>query len=836
MMQQYQEIKSQHKDALLLFRLGDFYELFGDDAHTASQVLQITLTKRNEVPMCGVPHHALDQYLPRLVHAGHKVAICEQVEDPTQAKGVVRREVVRIVTPGTLLDIQGEKEYVAALVERESCGLAFLDLGTGEFNFFEGRTEEAKEILERFSPSTLVLEDSQRKTPFILELKEQSPALFLDTLEDWAFSLETAHQLLQDHFGVATLSGFGCQDKREGVIAAGALLYYLTRLQNRPLVHVKKLSFYNHRKHLYLDPVALRHLELLKNMTDGTRTLTLLELLDKTKTPMGRRLLTHWILHPLLEPWGIEARWDALGELLEKKRERRILESLLAGVRDMERLTSRIALGLATPRDLALLRDSVKMLARVGETVATFITPIWSEMGREWDALEDLANLLETALTDQPPNTHKEGGIFRKGYHEELDRLKSLTLDGEQVLKEMEVKEREATGISSLKMRYNKVFGYYIEVTKAHLDKVPNHYERKQTLANAERYITPQLKELEHQLLSARERSIALEQELFLELRNRLAEEVKRLQEMARKVALVDTLLSLSQVAAERGYTRPALSTEKCIKITEGRHPIVDARLKEEFVPNSTILIPEERIHIITGPNMSGKSTYIRQTALLVIMAQMGSYVPAVSMEFSPVDRILTRIGTGDNLAGGRSTFMVEMEEVSNILNNATNNSLIILDEVGRGTSTYDGLALAWATVEHIHEKIRAYTLFATHYHELTRLAFLMDGVANYNVEVREWKDQVIFLHKVAPGATDRSYGIHVAQLAGLPEEVTKRAILILDMLEKGVWSPSHAKEQLPLFSTHDDPLRDELRLLDLHRLSPLEAILILERWRKKYL
>ena len=836
MMKQYLRIKAQYPDALLLFRLGDFYELFFEDAQEAARILQITLTRRNQVPMCGVPHHALDQYLPRLVEAGYKVAICEQVEDPAQARGVVRREVVRVVTPGTLMGDEGEGEYVAALVVDGEWGLAFMDLGTGEFRFFQGREEEALEVLERISPSSLVVAEGARDSREVRAVLERLPGVFVDTLEDWAFSHATAREILMDHFGVSSLAGFGCQGKREGVIAAGVLLYYLTRLQNRPLRHVKGLAHYSLDRHLYLDPVALRHLELVKNMLDGSRRHTLLELLDRTRTPMGRRLLTHWLLHPLMDPREMERRWDALGELMEDRRALETLEGLLDPVRDMERLASRVALSLATPRDLALLRDSLAVLGEVGETLGSLEAPLWQELAREWDALEDVGSLLERALVEQPPLSWKEGGIFREGYHGELDELRGLAVDGERLLEEMEAREREATGIPSLKVRFNKVFGYYIEVTRAHLAKVPEHYQRKQTLANAERYITPQLKDLEHRLLSARERSVALEQELFLELREALAGEVARIQGAARRVALTDVLVSLARVALERGYVRPALAKGREIRIVEGRHPVVEAQLREEFVANTTHLTPRESIHIITGPNMSGKSTYIRQVALLLIMAQMGGFVPARSMTFCPVDRILTRIGTGDHLAGGRSTFMVEMEEVANILHHATERSLIILDEVGRGTSTYDGLALAWATVEYIHRGLGAFTLFATHYHELTRLAFNLSGVKNYNVEVREWKDQVVFLHRVVPGATDRSYGIHVARLAGLPEEVTKRAVEILDTLEKGRQPLEMPREQPTLFSPQGDPLRDELRLLDTSRLSPMEALFLLEKWKKEYL
>ena len=835
MMKQYHRIKAQYRDALLLYRLGDFYELFYDDARKASQVLQIALTKRNGVPMCGVPYHALDQYLPRLVEAGYKVAICEQVEDPSQARGVVKREVVRVITPGTLMEVGGEKEYVAALVPGKVWGLAFLDMGSGEFAFFEGEETLARQVLERLSPSSLILREDIKDNPIVDSLKKSLPGIFVDTLEGWAFSFETAKEVLLNHFGVTSLAGFGCDGKREGVIAAGALLYYLTRLEQRSLSHVRSLSFYSPQSYLYLDPIAIRHLELVKNMVDGGRRHTLLALLDRTKTPMGGRLLVQWILHPLLDPQEMEKRWDALGELMENREAMGTLADLLEKVRDMERLASRVALGFATPKDLGLLRDSLSVMGRIGEMVAGFVSPLWTQLAEEWDALEDLWDLLNRALVDQPPTSSREGGIFKNGYSKELDELNQLARDGEGLLREMEAKEREATSIPSLKIRYNKVFGYYIEVTRAHLEKVPPHYRRKQTLANAERYITPELKELEYRLLTAKERSIALEQELFQGLREGVGKEVVRVQEAAGRVALVDVVLSLAHVANALGYRRPTFSEVPGIRIVNGRHPVVEAQLKEEFVPNSTLLTPESFIHIITGPNMSGKSTYIRQVALLIIMAQMGSYVPADSMSFSPVDRILTRIGTGDYLAGGRSTFLVEMEEVANILHNSTKRSLIILDEVGRGTSTYDGLALAWATVEYLQKKKKGYTLFATHYHELTRLASLLPGVENYNVEVKEWKYQVVFLHRVVSGATDRSYGIHVARLAGLPEEVTERAATILDMLERGRLEVSPLTPQGSLFSLQDDPLRDELRLLDTSRLSPMEALFLLERWKREY-
>ncbi len=643
MMKQYHGIKAQYRNALLLYRLGDFYELFYDDAREASQVLQITLTKRNGVPMCGVPHHALDQYLPRLVEAGYKVAICEQVEDPAQARGVVKREVVRVITPGTLMEEGGEREYVAALVPGKVWGLAFLDIGSGEFAFFEGEEALARQVLERLSPSSIILEEGLRDDPMVDSLKKDLPGLFLDTLEGWAFSLETARDVLLDHFGVATLAGFGCNGKREGVIAAGALLYYLTRLEQRPLSHVRSLSFYSPRGYLYLDPIALRHLELVRNMMDGGKRHTLLALLDRTRTPMGGRLLVQRVLHPLLDPREMEKRWDALGELMESREAMGVLTDLLEGVRDMERLASRVALGLATPRDLSLLRDSLSVMGRIGEIVAGFVSPLWIQLAEGWDALEDLLGLLNRALVDQPPPSSREGGIFREGYSKELDELRQLARDGEDLLEEMESTERATTSISSLKIRYNKVFGYYIEVTRAHSEKVPSHYQRKQTLANAERYITPQLKELEYRLLTSKERGMALERELFQGLRERVGEEVGRIQEAARRVALADVVLSLAHVAASLGYRRPTLSEVPGLGIVKGRHPVVEAQMKEEFVPNSTLLTPERSIHIITGPNMSGKSTYIRQVALLLVMAQMGSYVPAESMKFSPVDRIQTR-------------------------------------------------------------------------------------------------------------------------------------------------------------------------------------------------
>ncbi len=833
MMRQYQAIKAQYPDAILLFRLGDFYEMFFHDAEAAAPVLNITLTSRNGMPMCGVPYHALDSYLSKLVEAGFKVAICEQVEDPSRAKGVVRREVVRVVIPGTLVEsTSSEKELTSALLEeRNRFGMAFLDLASGEFFLCQvDGIEEASAYLERLSPLSLLLPRGYESSPLVNRIKTHLTKLFVDTVDPWAFDYQGARRLLLEHLKVHSLKGFGCEESTLGIRAAGALIHYLSTLQRRSLNHVRSLSYYAPQKSLYLDPVAIRHLELLENLWDKGREGTLLKHLDHTLTPMGARLLQHWLLHPSQNLSEIVQRQDAVEWLVKDRKGLTRLREGLRSVYDLERLSSRAAMGMVTPRVLGAIRDSLKVLPQIKDILDSSPATLGRMTAGEIETLPELRRTLEEALVDDPPPRLGEGWSIRGGYHPELDRLKRLSQEGSRLLKELEARERDALGIPSLKVKYNKVFGYFIEVTKPHLSKVPPHYLRRQTLSNAERFTTPELKEIEESLSNAEAEALRIEAEIFSGLVELVQKNVPQLQKSARAIALCDVVSSFAHLAARLGYTRPTLTSEYGLEIREGKHPIVAQSLKENFIPNSTLLSKEEGFHIITGPNMSGKSTYIRQVALLVIMAQMGSFIPAKHATIGLVDRIFTRVGSGDNLAKGESTFMVEMTETANIIHNATEKSLVILDEIGRGTSTYDGLALAWAVSEYLHHKVKAKVLFATHYHELTQLEGLLPRVKNYNVVARETRDGISFLHKVEPGAADKSYGVQVARLAGLPQEVITRAQEILDRLEEGEKTPEGGRREV---SSKVSQVMNEIASLNLARLSPLEAVAKIRRWQK---
>ena len=832
MMRQYQAIKAQYPDAILLFRLGDFYEMFFHDAEVAAPILNITLTSRNGMPMCGIPYHAMDSYLSKLVDAGIKVAICDQVEDPAQAKGVVKREVVRVVIPGTLLETSSEaRELTSALVEdREGFGLAFLDLASGEFFLTQvDDSEEAAACIERLAPLSLLVPRGYDENPLVHRLKLNLPRLFVDTADPWVFDWQGARRLLLEHFRTRSLKGFGCEENTMGTRAAGALVHYLSALQKRSLHHVQSLSYYAPHQYLYLDPIAIRHLELMENLWDRGREGTLFQQINHTLTPMGTRLLQHWMLHPSLRLEEITRRQEMVGWLRENQGILDQLHKDLKCIYDLERLSSRVAMGMVTPRVLGAIRDSLGTLPRIRETLESSPAHLSKATAREIDLLPGLKKVLQDALAKDPPPRLGEGWTIKPGYHPELDRLKELSTEGSKLLKELEEKEREALGIPSLKVKYNRVFGHFIEITKPHLPKVPPRYVRRQTLANAERFTTPELKEIEAALTSAEEEASRIESEIFSHLVQETQKAVPALQKTARAIATCDVLGSFAQLAINFKYSKPQITSEYSMEIRDGKHPIVAQVLKEGFISNSTRLSREENFHIITGPNMSGKATYIRQVALLVIMAQMGAFIPASQATIGLVDRIFTRVGSGDNLAKGESTFMVEMMETANIIHNATERSLVILDEIGRGTSTYDGLALAWAVSEHLHHHVRAKVLFATHYHELTDLEGLLPHVKNYNVVARETREGISFLHKVEPGAADKSYGVQVARLAGLPADVIKRAQEILNRLETG------RREVTPPDVTDGDfpKVLNELRYLNIARLSPLEALAKIRSWQE---
>jgi DNA mismatch repair protein MutS len=864
MMRQYHRIKASYPDAILFFRLGDFYEMFYEDAELASSILDITLTARNrgtpnEAPMCGVPHHSADGYLARLLESGQKVAIAEQVEEASEAKGTVRREVVRVLTPGTLIEEDllesRQHNYLVAVVERgDGVGVAALDVSTGDFVAAEfegaGARQRAREEVGRWSPREVCHPEDLPARPWLCP--EDPAEATVDgirtwsALPDWAFDAERSRARLCEHFGVATLEGFDLRGQDLAIGAAGALLYYAGEESHMgSLGQVRAIRRYRDRDALQLDASTRRSLELTESWQGGERSGSLLAVIDRSATAMGGRRLREWLLRPLRDPATIEERQAVVGRLVEDVRLRDRLRETLRGVHDLERLTTRVTVGRANPRDLAALRDSLAALPVVQETLEELEgTALGARLADDLDLCEDVAAWVGDARVDEPPANATAGGLIADGVDERLDQLRRARSEGKEFIAGLEASEREATGIGSLKVRFNKVFGYFIEVSKANLGKVPETYIRKQTLTNAERFITPELKEFEETVLGAEEKIAALEQELFQELRDRVAGEASRLRRTADVLAVLDALNSLAQVATRSGWKRPQVDDGLVLEIRGGRHPIVEALQPDvRFVPNDAFLDGgEHRIKLVTGPNMGGKSTYLRQIALIVILGQMGSYVPAEGARIGIVDRIFTRVGASDNLARGASTFLVEMQETANILNNATPRSLVLLDEVGRGTSTYDGLSIAWAVVEylHDHEQVTARTLFATHYHELTVLSDRLPGLSNLNVAVHESGEGVVFLHKVEPGAADRSYGIHVGRLAGLPGEVVARAEEILADLEghdAEIAAPDHPSEpppQLALFAPGPHPMLERLRRLRPETMTPLEALALLARWKEE--
>ncbi len=854
MRKQYLEIKKRYHDAIVLFRLGDFYETFDEDAKLVSQVCDIILTSRpvsrkQRVPMAGVPHHAVDGYIAKLINAGHKVAIVDQVGDEP-VKGLMAREVTRVVTPGTVVEpalLQEKRNnYLASLVIGDGkAGLAYVDITTGEFATTElddgDIIELARQELARIEPAECLIPESELRT----EEYVQESVTHFTPYEESRFELGNARQALLDHFGVATLEGYGCERLPLAISAAGAIVQYLSETQRAGLEHLVSLATYSSKGFMNLDAATRRNLELTQTIRGRRIEGSLLGVLDVTVTPMGARLLHRWLNHPLLDVERLNRRLDAVQALCADGPLRARLTSLLKGLRDLERLSNRVVQGTVGPRDLIGLRRGLEVVPRITEVLgaAGEGEPVLAELVTQTDPCLEVVELIGQAIAEDSAATLGSGGVIAPGFSAELDSVTTAAGEAKQWVAGLEKRERQRTGIKSLKVGYNKVFGYYVEVTKPHLARVPAEYIRKQTLVNSERFITPELKEYEALILNARERSAELEASIFRQVCQQVAEASARILTTARALARLDVYTALAEVAARNNYVRPVLGEGDEIEIIAGRHPVVELTQREEpFVPNDLHLAPQEgQIIVLTGPNMSGKSTYLRQVALIVLMAQMGSFVPGDEARIGLVDRIFTRIGAQDEISAGQSTFMVEMVETANILHHASDKSLLILDEIGRGTSTYDGISIAWAVVEYIHNhpRLRAKTLFATHYHELTELAEVLPRVRNYNVAVAEEGDRVIFLRKIVPGGADRSYGVHVAQLAGLPRVVIERAEEILEQLEKGASrSPANVTQdgkaqQLSLFSMGPHPVLERLKKLDLMTMTPLEALNKLYEWQQ---
>ncbi len=870
MMQQYVETKKQYSDCILFYRLGDFYEMFFDDALTASRELEITLTGKNcgleeRAPMCGVPYHAVDSYLSRLVAKGYKVAICEQMEDPATAKGLVKREVVRIVTPGTTVDPQALDEtknnYIMCVAYiGDTYGVSVADVTTGEYFVTEiGDSGMLFDEITHLMPSELICNEAFYMSGMDLDDLKGRLGITVYALDAWYFDDAICRRTLEEHFKVSSMESLGIGDFDCGVIGAGALLVYLKETQKTDLVQLSHLTRYVTGKYMVLDSSTRRNLELSETLREKQKRGSLLWVLDKTKTAMGARMLRKQLEQPLIDKKQIERRLDAVEELLDNAICREEMREYLTPVYDLERLLSKITYKSANPRDLTAFYSSLSMLPHIRCILEDLRSPLLKEILGEMDALEDICDLIGRAICEDPPLAMKEGGIIREGYSEEVDRLRNAKTEGKDWLAKLEEEEREKTGIKNLRIKYNKVFGYYLEVTNSFKDLVPDYYTRKQTLANAERYITPRLKELEDTILGAEDKLYALEYELYCEVRDTIGKEVVRIQNTAKAVAQLDMLASLAVVAERNRYVRPKINEKGVINIKDGRHPVVEQMIPNDmFIANDTYLDDKkDRISIITGPNMAGKSTYMRQTALIVLMAQVGSFVPASSADIGIVDRIFTRVGASDDLASGQSTFMVEMTEVANILRNATRHSLLILDEIGRGTSTFDGLSIAWAVVEHISNTklLGAKTLFATHYHELTELEGKIDNVHNYCIAVKEKGDDIVFLRKIVKGGADRSYGIQVAKLAGVPDPVIERAkeiaeelsyaditTRVKDIASGGRETKKKAKKydevdmaQMSLFDTvRDDDVLEEIKNLDVSHLTPIDALNTLYQLQNK--
>jgi DNA mismatch repair protein MutS len=857
-MRQFHHFKGKHPDCILFFRMGDFYETFYEDAKTCSKVLGLTLTSRdkgseNPVPLAGVPYHAIDGYLKKMLQAGYRVAVCEQVEDPKTAKGVVKRDIVRIVTPGTLTDdmlLENKKDNFLCAIDLDVKGyaaLSWVDISTGHFFVQRVPEKELLSELQRLAPAECLLAD-RRGELFEVETRKlakdigQLTRAIITERPSWYFDPYQARQRLLKHFSAATLEGFGISDGDEDLIPpAGAILEYLNETQKTTLGHIQSLRKVSRGNFLQIDPVSLRSLEVLQTIRAESRRGSLLACLDETQTGMGGRMFRNWLCMPLCDVAAIEARQEAIQELKENLQTLTQIRELLSDIADTERIAARISTYRASPRDLLGLARTLRRVPQLRELLSGLQAGLNAHLAGQCDSMDELATLLESAIEPDCPTHLREGGVIRNGFSQELDRLRSISTDGQSWLRNYQKQESQRTGIANLKVGYNKVFGYYIEITNASADKVPADYVRKQTVKNAERYITEQLKNYENEVLTAEERALELEQRLFEDLRAESAKYVGRLQQLADTMAQCDCLACLAYLAVRRNYNRPKITNDSRLIIHEGKHPVLAEVLGAEFVPNDVELGDGTgNIAVITGPNMSGKSTYIRQIALLTLMAQTGSFVPAKEAEIGLVDRIFTRVGASDELVRGQSTFMVEMTETANIINNATGRSLVILDEVGRGTSTYDGLALAWAITEHIATRLKCRTLFATHYHELTELAELFDNIRNCNVAVREWMDEVVFLHRILPGGTDKSYGIHVAKLAGIPKSILSRSNEILEELESafakeatGTRLAKHKTKESDgdaLFIQKHKSVLDKLASTDVNHLTPLEAINLLSQ------
>ncbi len=851
MLKQYLDIKADYPDCILFYRMGDFYEMFFEDAKKAAEILGIALTSRNKqekdpVPMCGVPVKAAEAYLAKLINAGCKVAICEQIEDPAAAKGLVKRDVVRIVTPGMVLssDILDEKSnnFIACLVHEGGLwGLSFLDLSTGEFLVSESADPLLiKNELARQSPAELLVPAGAKKSVEYGKLLEPFADTSVSEVQPEVFEYRHARQLLLEQFRTRSLHGFGCEGMKAGIAAAGALFSYVEETQKQKIEHVCRIETRNLTGFLFVDAVTCRNLELLANLQTGGRQGSLLSVIDYTLTPMGGRRIKEWLRNPLMDAGKIRGRLDAVQEAFEKPGSRKDARKILDGMPDMERLYAKISMGHANARDMLGLGRSIAVLPEFLRICSSFVSPFFS-IDSNISPLLDLASEIDSAIVDDPPPVITEGGMIKKGYDPKLDELITISTDAHSFLVGLEAKEREKTGIANLKVRFNKVFGYFIEVPKSQVSAVPANYVRKQTLVNAERYITDELKEFEIKIFSAQEQRAELEKEIFERLRRQVMGAGTLISEVSAFVGQADCILSLAEAATRNRYNRPSINTAGVIRIEDGRHPVIEKMLPaERFVPNSIKLDNEEnQIIIITGPNMAGKSTVLRQVALTVLMAHMGSFVPALSADIALTDRIFTRIGALDNLSQGQSTFMVEMEETANIINNATGNSLVIMDEIGRGTSTFDGFSIAWAVAEYLHNLrgTGVKSLFATHYHELTELADVLPRVKNYNIAVKEWNDEIIFLHRLAPGATNKSYGVQVARLAGLPDTVIARAKEVLELIEKhGRVVPETQGDkffnrsgsspvQMTLFKSLEEELADILRSIEIENITPLEAL-----------
>ncbi len=849
MMRQYIEMKEKHKDCLLLYRLGDFYELFFDDALLASKELEITLTGRDcgleqRAPMCGVPYHAIGSYIDKLIKKGYKVAICEQTSDPAASKGLVERDVVRIITPGTVTEnamlSENDNNYILSLyITASVAGLAYADVSTGDF--FVGKAElfeDASAIISevsRIMPSEIIFRGEDK--PFINGLSAMiaEHSIFVSEYPAFTFETDNAKDSLESHFKVMGLGGFGLNEDHPGINAAGALIDYLRETQKNALSHINTIKVNNKQQFMALDVFTRANLELTKTLREGKVRGSLFGVIDKTKTAMGARLLKRYINEPLQSIAEINARLDAVEEIKDNMRLCDEIEAAIDGVFDLERLISRISYATLDAKNCLSLKASLEKLPKLKSVTSGCKTALLSRLSGGLDIMEDIHGLLEAAIHENPPVGITSGGIIKEGYNAEVDELRQASVNGKEWIAELEATEQQSTGIKKLKVGYNKVFGYYIEVTNSYKDIVPESYIRKQTLANCERFITPELKEMEEKILGAQEKCIALEYDIFVKIRNELADNIKRFQNAAKIIASIDVLRSFASLAFEKNYSKPKMTDSDDITIHGGRHPVVEAFVKQSFVANDSKITQDEKIMILTGPNMAGKSTYMRQVALIVLLAHMGSFVPASYASICIVDRIFTRVGASDNLASGQSTFMVEMNEVAHILNNATPKSLLILDEIGRGTSTLDGLSIAWSVVEYISEKIKAKTLFATHFHELSELEGIVKHVSNYSISVKELEDTVIFLHKIVRGGADRSFGIEVAKLAGVPGVVTDRAKTIMQSLidkDESILGLKPAKQE------KDPPTGDEITKMlgeiNLDNTTPLDALKILSEIKHK--